>query len=332
MIARLIVVLPFEFTLPEGAQFKIYSTNIDGYEIIPFPPVKTDTPVTESDSIKISIDSVPAFKANGLRIDFHKDEFDRRTEELRDPPLELMRSVVDSLLLRLRIVTRASNMTPPKFPNVTWRLEYLNDDGTKLESQAGSATAFGGLTRQFAWTALTADVWDQVNLLPHDFEAPPWVTLLLDARRAMPDVGAAIVLAHTALEVCVAHVLDILARDAVAPNLWQWINHRGGDLQKQPSPGEQFDILLSTVSGTSLKDTELWESFQNLRTARNTFVHEGKPKIGGSTVNQDAAQRLIHNADKIVMFLRDKLPEDQRWPNYQFDFKVIGTSPIWPEP
>ena len=78
MIARLVVVLPFSFVVPDGAQFSICPATIDGYVVRVLPPVKTDLPVADDEPIEISIDDVPAFRVNGLRVDFHKDQFDRR--------------------------------------------------------------------------------------------------------------------------------------------------------------------------------------------------------------------------------------------------------------
>ena len=211
-----------------------------------------------------------------------------------------------------------------------WRLQYLNDDETELDTQKGFIRAQGAITRRFSWTALTSDIWDQVNLLPDDFQAPPWVTLLLDAQRAMPDIGAAIVLAHTALEVCIAHVLEGLSRTVVVPTeLWVWINDR--DWQKEPSTGEQFDVLLRIMAGTSLKENnELWEQFQNLRKARNSFVHEGKARVDNQVVDAAEARRLIGKANDIVMFVREQLPEEIRWPVYEFDLAVQGWTRLWP--
>jgi hypothetical protein len=84
------------------------------------------------------------------------------------------------------------------------------------------------------------------------------------------------VLGFTALEVRIEAALNELARlFGVRPDVWEWLNDRG-DYRKEPSTVEQFDSLLKSVTGRTLKeDNRLWEAFQNLRKARNAFAHDG---------------------------------------------------------
>ena len=61
--------------------------------------------------------------------------------------------------------------------------------------------------------ALDAQTWSELRAEPEK-AAPAWETLLLDASAVLPQIGPAIVLAYTALEVLIAAVLsDLAARD-----------------------------------------------------------------------------------------------------------------------
>jgi hypothetical protein len=89
MIARLFVLLPFKLTVPEGQQYPVYEAEDSGYKVRFYPPGRSDyaPPIAEED--KITIDDVLAFQADALRIDFQKENFDRRAETLYDPPSRL---------------------------------------------------------------------------------------------------------------------------------------------------------------------------------------------------------------------------------------------------
>ena len=172
-------------------------------------------------------------------------------------------------------------------------------------------------------------VWTDVNSLPIEYEPPPWKMLLLDAEHVLPQIGPAIVLAATALEVGISQILDDLAsRSPIPVDLWHWITNRGFFL-KEPSEEEQFDELLRILVGTSLKeDPSLWEGFKNIKDARNSFVHEGTATIGRNVVREEDARRLIGKAKEIFSFLRSKIPEDVQWPEYHHEINVNAVMPI----
>jgi hypothetical protein len=137
-------------------------------------------------------------------------------------------------------------------------------------------------------------------------------------------VGPAIVLAATALEVLVAHVLDDLAaRSSVPADLWTWINDRDNDHYRQPSVEEQYDTLLKFFTGHSLKgEKKLWDSFMNLKTARNTFVHSGIAKAGGVEASPETARNLILSASEVVAKVREWLPQELQWPVFKHEVQV----------
>ncbi len=151
--------------------------------------------------------------------------------------------------------------------------------------------------------------------------------LRLDARSALPNVGSAVVLAATSLEVFISVLLDALAvRQELAPDLWKWIADRDGKLLQQPSVEEQFDVLLKHLCGHSLKEEgTLWEAFKNLRSARNTFVHEGVARVGKTAVTKEEALTLVNRVDDIVRRIREWIPDDLRWPVPEVKAKLSCT-------
>ena len=327
MLAIFTAALPYPFLLREGEQIPVYSDLVDGYEVRFYPPVTTDIPLSDLGSVEFKIDESPAFRANGLRIVFRKEEFDRR-EGLEsdppccDPPFEVIKQCLISLITRLRIVTGGSWVKLIDFPRCYWRLQYRNDDGTELESSEGFVRGRGVVNFQFSYASVTKEIWDEIFELPFEYEPPSWVPLLLDAQDLLPRIGPAIVMAFTALEVAVSKLLDDLAVSSPIPeDLWRWINNR--QLDKQPSLVDQFGDLLHILLGYSLKDeSALWESFQNLRRARNSFVHDGVAKIGPNVVTEDEARSLVGKAGEILAFVRSNLSPDLQWPEYPHQIQL----------
>jgi hypothetical protein len=171
--------------------------------------------------------------------------------------------------------------------------------------------------------------------LPATFEPPAWHTLLLDAQAALPHVGTAVVLAATALEVFIADLLNLLAKESAAPKpLWDWIVDRDDDFFKQPTVSEQFDTLLKVFTGHSLKEENvLWQAFANLKNARNKFVHEGVARIGNSesSVSQADALALLGHAGAIVEQVREWIPEKHQWPVFVSSSKIQFVVPLIPK-
>lgn len=329
MIARLYVLLPFALTIPEGEQFDTYTYIEKGYGIRVCPPRKSDVPFHDDDD-EITIGGIKAFRANVLHIDFIKDIFDRRDNIDCDPPLDFIKKLIDSFLIKLRFVTRGSAIKPINFPLTTWKLTYLNDDETELLAEKGLARIRFGKAMKYSWIAVNNQVWKNLHSLSPDYIPPTWELLLLDSNDLLPEIGPSIVLAMTALEVFISVFLDLLAdRSPIPQGLWKWINNRQWFLQ-DPTTDDQFDKLLRILTGVSLKDEkELWEAFKNLKKARNSFVHEGIAKIGDRALNREDACRLVGSADKIIRFIKGKLPEDMKWPEFKYTFKVEATMKLF---
>ncbi|MGD1070644.1 MAG: hypothetical protein ABSB15_10935 [Bryobacteraceae bacterium] len=96
---------------------------------------------------------------------------------------------------------------------------------------------------------------------------------------------------------------------------------------------EQYDVLLKFLTGHSLKEeSELWASFQNLKQARNRFVHEGLASIGKVPVDAAKAEELVRSAPKIIARIREWLPEDIQRRTFDPSVRVEITSKTFPGP
>jgi hypothetical protein len=318
VIARFGILTPFLMAVPEGADFTVYGYNDSGYMVYVYPPMKSSEPIREDVPDSFEIGDKPGFMANALRIDFAKDDFDRSEGTMFDPPAEVIQRAVSSFLTRYRHVARAPQISPDLLPFATFRVQYLNDDGTELQPERGKVRARAARQLRFSYVALTPEIFANIHTLNPDWQPSRWQDLLLDAQGALPKVGTAVVLAATALEVFIADTLDALAaKSAVPPEMWKWLNKRK-DIDNNPSTDEQFDSLLEFFVGKSLKkeDKALWDSFMNLRTARNKFVHEGAAKIGGVEIDAKKAGELVGKAREITAKIREWLPPEMQWPDF----------------
>jgi hypothetical protein len=104
MLARFVVVVPFNIVVPNGAHFKLYSVEDDDYVVTFRPPVHTDQPLVAA-ADEATIGGEAAFIANGVVIDFRKDEFERRASAARgevdgtvDPPSAVVLRVLNFFL------------------------------------------------------------------------------------------------------------------------------------------------------------------------------------------------------------------------------------------
>lgn len=329
MLAKIHVFLPCELSLILGNEYRIYEHEEDGYQIYFDVPTKCDKPSPLKTSDKILINNKPSFQADAVTIVFKKDAFERRNESPIDPPEQLIQKTLHSFLSRLRYVAQAPQLKIPDFPDCSWILEYLNNDGSCLEQTEGLRRGIAHRKFEFTYFAIDASLWDSVFSLPNDFKTPAWHALIMDSRAALPHVGTSIVLAASALEVFIAELLDNLVRHTSIPGpLWEWVNDRG-NWQKEPSVEEQFDVLLKIMTGRSLKEEGLlWEGFRNLKATRNAFVHSGVAKLGNKYVSPPDALQLIGRAEEIIKKIREWIPEDCQWPVYTHEIKVDGSNNI----
>lgn len=315
MLALLHIAVPFDLTVPEGDEFRLWTYEEDGYKITFGAPASTGKPPLPFSPEHVKINGRRGIQVDVITIVFQKESFDRGITSQIDPPEKLIKRTLRSFLERLKYAVKAPQVKIINFPDCPWKLSYTNDDGSELEKREGLLRGRGSLEFPFLYIGCDSQLWDLIFSLPNDFEAPAWHTLLIDSRGVLPHIGTALVLAATALEVFIADLLDRLAKETAIPRpLWNWINNRG-NWQKEPSVEEQFDILLKVLSGHSLKeDNDLWEGLKNLRSARNSFVHEGVAKLGGIPLSIADTLKLIERADSVVAKVREWIPEIHRWP------------------
>ncbi|MGW3630607.1 hypothetical protein ACWD7F_10660 [Streptomyces sp. NPDC005122] len=275
-----------------------------------------------------------AVRCNALEIEFLKSEFDRGVPEnvpgalmATDPPIPLAVNLANNWLTRLRVLSRASQIKPLDITKSIWRLRYLCDDGQLVERSEGKIRELVSAAFTFNAVAMNAELWGAVDALPWGYEPVATDTLLLDAAGAVEDVGPAIVLAFTALETRIGYALDLLSRmNGVSPKVWDWIQDRS-DYRKEPSITEKFDSLLRVLTRHSLKqEGKLWEGFQNLRAARNSFAHNGQAIVGKKPVDWQEASRLVALAREIVDWIDGLLPAAERRPKFDTESVKMESS------
>jgi hypothetical protein len=356
MIARFRILLPYEFQIPQGAELQPHEFTYSGYRVTVYPPLQValppgaleaSFPILSEDVLEqlvsvnppevnhsIRINGVPTIRANMLQIDFHKNEFFRSRQDPQagadeDPPSHLIFELVNTTLSSLRSITQASHIKSLNPESTLWRLDYLTDDLEEL--QPTSDKIHRRVSANFRWQicGVNREVWDKVRIKLPAYRPPNWETLILDAESLLPDVGPSLVLAATALETLISVTLDHLTAESDLPKkLWQWINNRG-DYRKEPSVEEQFDVLLKVLTNKSLKEeSQLWEGFKNLKTARNSFVHDGKAAIGGREVTKDQAYSLVGRAREIADWLEALLPSDWRRSTLDTEMKFQASTVI----
>jgi|GEM_PF-3062217 len=105
-----------------------------------------------------------------------------------------------------------------------------------------------------------------------NFQSAPWRTLFLDAQSLNSHLGPAVVLAASAIETAVHAVVSAIAAERMQPpDLWPWIQDRGGDYRREPSLREYLDSLLAILAGKGLKsDPKLCKRSPN-RTSIATY-------------------------------------------------------------
>ena len=182
-------------------------------------------------------------------------------------------------------------------------------------------------------------VWAATRELSDDYALPPWESLFLDARyllesqRLSPEVGPALVFALSAVETRIDDALRFHTSVHGGPTLelWSWLTGRD-QWWREPSLADKLSIVLAAVAERSLKsENDLWAAFQNLREARNKFVHEGLTSIGGQPVTPERTGLLLTKARAILDWIEDGLPEEVRRPRFErkheLQFMVPLTSP-----
>ena len=353
MLARFRVLLPYFFSIPYHDYIRLKPQEFphDEYLVKLYPPkmANADSSITEVTSATplmdvvsnldeaavvtptsaIKVNNQEAIRANLLQIDLlAAREFarDRNSRGIFDPPLELLIELANRLIGRLK---SAGRMAKPTFIDLdsaaAWKVQYLTDDGQTLEENEKLVRAHTGHKLRWQISAITHELWELAMTLPVDFSLPIWHKLILDATAQLPDVNTSIVLANAALESFIKVSLDILAKQSssISDESWKWLSDRDDVLLKQPSVKENFDQVLTLLTGKSLRrdQPELWKAFDEMRAARNSMVHEGKATIKirrkrkaatTSEVTSEMARSMVDNASRIIGWIESLLPEEHK--------------------
>ena len=335
MIAAFRVLLPFNLYVPTGEKLSWLLLKVQNLDCKIYPPYQADIDYRDfsqesSESIEVLLSRLKAVrdpqpsqnirindkttaKANVLHIDFHKDDFNRNIPEegelpIYDPPLETAFSVTNKILTLLRTILKASSIKPIMPHSVLWRMDYFNDDGSDLAIEEDKLR--GHFATRFKWQiiGITDTIWTSIKQLSPEYSPPIWETLLLDAYSLLPELGPALVLAYSTIETLVTAVANQLANnDRKLSDWWKWLNSRNNYWQ-EPSIADKADTLLKVLSGKSLKsNAQLWGVFQEIRKARNSFVHNGILKIGKNEVTFDKAMQLLAKTRDIISWFESNL-------------------------
>ena len=341
MIARFRTLLPYLIWMRQDDTFVPEEFDRDGFRFKVYAPHQApanatalaDPMITASDAVyalhpadpslidtAVALGGKSTVRANVVQIDGSKPDFDRRRTTAGnlaadDPPINLLFEVLNSMLYRLRSVTRSPFIHPISQQASNWRIEYLTDAGEPVAREEEKVKARSSIGFSCQITGLTAEQWHAFIGLPRDFHTKAWEELLLDAEAHLPDVVPAIVLSAVALEVLIGNSLSALApADHPAAELWHYINNRG-DYRKEPSVKEEYDVLLRALTGRSLKEEPvLWQAFCNLRDARNAMVHRGTLTIGDRPITRHQAFELVGRAKEIANWIESLLPGGARRP------------------
>jgi hypothetical protein len=320
MIAHFIFELPSPLNIRLSDSLTPLEVSHKGVLCLVYPPCQwsatEDAPARGPVHDMVSIDGEQTVLANVLRVDITGD-FDRSDQAKVGQEYRIALEVVQKTIALLRTLSRAPFVLAPD-EHTSWRVRYLRDDGTEFDPTPGLVRARGQLSipgPKRAWIA--PEMWNALPLQERD-PSPSSDDLILDALNLGPQVGAAIVLAYTSIEVRIATALELLAaRNAsiIGQRFWTWVNDRGNFL-KEPSVKEQLTDMLDMLSGRSMKrESVLWAAYIELRKARNSFVHEGKALLpGGVHVTPEKAMELVGRAQEIVDWIELGLSPSERRP------------------
>jgi hypothetical protein len=346
MVARLSVVLPFQFALKVGDLLADAEIRVADQVFCVHPPrqsiflnsgdqmlgvgVQSLAAMSLNETAGIKVDDYPTYACDLLQVDVKRAEFDRSERADRTELVELGFSIINAWLSRVRVIAGVAWVRPLVQSECSWELAYLNDDGSDLERLEGLFRRVRGVfVSSGPVFALKLESWQELNAKAANYIPLTWDTLILDAYRLFPDPGPVVVLAMTAIETRIGTALDVLASKAVPLDVWEWFTSGRRDKTKLPTVQEELDPILNRVAGVSLiSNKDLWNSFNELRTARNNFAHQGKATINGKELDREHLGRLVNDAKRIVSWITDLLPPDHKPPVLDVQTKLEITQQI----
>lgn len=319
MIARFIFELPTSINIRPSDSLPPLSITYKNTPCLVYAPYQlshsgqgpTDTPAPDV----LYVDGEVTYLANVLQVDVMGD-FDRSEKSKVGPEYDIALEAAQKMVELFRSLVRSPFMAPPD-KRLGWRVRYLKDDGTEFEYTAGLVRGRGThimLQGERAW--LSPEIWSALSLEARD-AVPQSDALMLDALNLllMRHMGAAIVMAYTAIEVRIGTALELLAKrnpGIIGTSFWAWLNNR----RNEPSVEDELTDILNMLSGRSLKqESALWTAYCELRKARNSFAHEGNPVLpGGAGVTSQKALELLSSAQQIVDWIEIGLLASERRP------------------
>jgi len=269
-------------------------------------------------SDRVRVNDSEAMAADLIRIDFMSESFNRTRGDSteRNKILETGFKLINQWLMAYRILAAAAIIKPVDRMSCSTRLDYLDDAEGSLAPAEGLIRQSASIAFQIPGRAtITAKGWEVISGVAPDFVPTRWDQLLIDAGGLLPEIGPAILLAYTALEVRIASAADILAEArGINADLWSWFTDKRPFLV-QPETEEFAKHLFRMLGGHSLAEEEqLWRIFVRLRKARNSFAHEGTAldldTHAPLTLGQ--AAQLVGGARQIVDWIDALLPEEHR--------------------
>ena len=336
MLARVWVHLPYAFhRLPDDSLQPIRFRTGPTFASV-YPPIQSISDEPSNDLVNgvpthllpakdlrltemVRINGRATLAVNLLQIDFHAKRFNRReggSPFQVEPSIDRITLAANRILLRYRSLLYAPQVTPISFPWFSFAIHYLKDDEGEFARRNGLLRWRVGRSQPTAASAsITEEIWEPIRTSPTDYDdQQPWHLLLVEAIGLPPTaLGSKITLAQTALEVRASEALNVLARKRrIRAPIWRMLMEPD-DPMKAPSLTDQLDTLLKVLGGRSLKeDGQLWESFRQLRRARNTFTHEARLMLGKRPMTEADANQLLNAVVRIIAFIDALLPDKDR--------------------
>jgi hypothetical protein len=220
MIARLTILLPFNLLIREGDDLPVLDVQQPERRIRFYPPrhyaarpstgssmmapfaaLRDAHPPLFSDSQTVG--NKRTAEVDVLVLDIIKPEFDRKSDQIarHNADIQAAFDAANSILGRIRVYARASQIRPLEMGHDPWQVLYLTDDGKELEPEEGK---FRFVTGAFSIIGYPAVLPESIQLVADrqtTDEPYSWDNLLLDAYSLLPHVGSSIVMANAALEV-----------------------------------------------------------------------------------------------------------------------------------
>jgi hypothetical protein len=161
---------------------------------------------------------------------------------------------------------------------------------------------------------LAEEAWKEIANLGPEYRPFRWDELLVDAAELLPAVGPSIFLAYAALEIRIVDAANVLAvEQKLHAGIWKWFTQERG-LPMRPDTEELAKTVFTLLGGKSLtQEKGLWDTFTQLRKARNSFTHGGVARdTNRKEITPGKAAELVAGARPILDWIEALLPPQNR--------------------